>query len=300
MPCLAALTGSSKIVYYTFDYYDPVVYPWHTWMEKRTARIARLQVNGEFHRGYITRAQYKLSSPLLVVPPSLPASWPTISFNRTLPNNAGGEEPFTLALHGPYSRLRMVDELFEALAILPARFRLLMGAQAGSDSYVEERLRTLAIRSRVEFLGTTDFSRILERTSVCDAGLLLYRNNDLGNFFQGPGRLCEYLVNGLPVLASSHTGLEQLVNRYRIGECVDSRRPERVAEGVLKLEASIRSGHLTREHCRHVFLSCMATDNRVKSVLTAFESLLDPESSGRLDGVPEPWWLDCDPVSLDA
>jgi glycosyltransferase involved in cell wall biosynthesis len=190
----------------------------------------------------------------------------------------------------------MVDELLQALKLLPTRFHLLMGVGGTSHRTLQRRLEELALGDRVRFLKATRFTEMLHETAKCDAGALLYQNSDLGNFFQAPGRLTEYLVNGLPVLASCHTGLEQLVTRFRIGECVDSRRPDRVAEGLLRLEARVRSGELTRRHCRDVFLSCFAVDNRAKAIVEAFEAVRAQSDGKILPEAPNPWWLDCQTV----
>ncbi len=287
------LIGSRKLVYYTMDYYDPLRHPLHTWLEKKTARQARLNINAEFHRGYIYRAQYRLRSPLLVVAPALPAAWPTV-FKPGLSGQGASRSPaaFTLALHGTYSQLRMVDELLDALKLLPARFQLLMGTGGSSHGVLQQRLEELELGDRVRFLKSTKFSDMVRETGDCDAGVLLYRNTDLGNFFQAPGRLTEYLVNGLPVLASCHTGLEQLVTRFGIGECVDSRKPERIAAGLLRLEARVRSGELTRHHCREVFLAHFAVDNRAAAIVDAFEAARSQRHGRVPPEPPDPWWWD--------
>jgi glycosyltransferase involved in cell wall biosynthesis len=76
---------------------------------------------------------------------------------------------------------------------------------------------------------------MLKFTANADLGVLLYVKNDLGNYFQAPGRLYEYVANGIPVLASNFAGLESLVRKHKIGVTVDH-NAESIAAGILEAE----------------------------------------------------------------
>lgn len=45
------------------------------------------------------------------------------------------------------------------------------------------------VQGRIAFLGNVTFKNLIALTRFATGGLLLYDNNDLGNFFQSPGRL---------------------------------------------------------------------------------------------------------------
>jgi glycosyltransferase involved in cell wall biosynthesis len=120
-----------------------------------------------------------------------------------------------------------------------------------------------------------------------DAGMLLYRNNDLGNFFTAPGRLTEYLACGLPVLATHHTGLENLLMRYDLGVAVDSAKPRRIADGLLELEAATKQGRYRAN--RGKFLERFAFDLWEPTIVQAFNALLEPGRSRATGRPPFPW-----------
>jgi glycosyltransferase involved in cell wall biosynthesis len=199
----------------------------------------------------------------------------------------GGEpDAFVLISHGGYADLRMTRELLEALSRLPRRFRLAMTNAQESCPEMDSLLDKFHLAGRIVRLPRTDFLEMLKYTVNADAGVLLYRNNDLGNFFQAPGRFTEHLACGLPLLASDHTGLENLVRRFDLGECVDATRPEDVAAGILRLGQAAKEGRCQRERLRQSFLQHFAFDHWEPLICRAFDDLLS--GTGRRETAPPP------------
>lgn len=284
-----ALYRARSMVYHSTDYYDPTRYPVHCMFEKRLVRSASLHINAELHRAYVVRALYGMRCPILVVPPTLPRKWPTPCQSDAVRELvAPRKDDFALALHGGYSEVRMCDELFEALSLLPDRFRLVMGHSGNRQGLVNERLQKLGLTGRVVFRERMNFERMLDHSSNCDAGILLYRNTDAGNYFQAPGRLTEYLTCGLPVIANDFVGLEHLTLRYGLGESVDARKPALIADGILRLEEHSRSH--TKEHFRNIFSEVFAAERWYPAICAAFEALADGRKSDLDHEIPHPWW----------
>lgn len=284
--------GAKRLVYHNPDYYDPLAHPMHARMEGRLCRKAHLYINNEFHRGYITKTAYRLRCPLLTAPPNLPAHWPIPAPQAARRAELAGacmEDPFILTLHGGYSALRMVPQLFEALALLPPRFRLVMTESGGSAAEARAHAARLGILERVVTLSNPTFERMLATSVNADAGVLFYRNNDLGNFFTAPGRLTEYLACGLPVIATNHTGLENLVLRYQLGGCVDTTSPAQIAQGLLRLEAAKRAGMHAAGQMRELFLRHLAFDHWEPIIVRAFEMLASGEPVTEANLPSYPW-----------
>jgi glycosyltransferase involved in cell wall biosynthesis len=145
------------------------------------------------------------------------------------------------------------------------------------------------LAGRIVRLPRTDFLEMLKYTVNADAGVLLYRNNDLGNCFQAPGRFTEYLACGLPLLASDHTGLENLVRRFDLGECVDATRPEDIAAGILRLEQAAKQGRNHRDRLRQSFLQHFAFDHWEPLICRAFDELLAGGGRRRTAPPPSKW-----------
>jgi glycosyltransferase involved in cell wall biosynthesis len=287
--------GRKRLVYQNPDYYCPITYPWRSRLEGIMARSCDLHINGEYHRGYIFRAQHGVRAPILISPPNLsigfPVARPDAEIRKQLAGGAQGDE-FLLRLHGGLHPLRRVSELFEALALLPRRFRLVMTREGdpARDQALDGRLAEAGILDRVVRLPRMEYCEVLRYTVSCDAGVLLYANNDLGNFFQSPGRLTEYLACGLPILSSHFTGLEALVRRYDIGECADALNPRDIVRAILRLESRARAGAFAGGRIRRVFETRFATELWGPRVVAAFEKLISGEARAEQAPPPEYWW----------
>jgi len=272
--------GRKKLVYHNPDFYDPFTNPARFALEGRLARKTDLYINNEFHRGYITKVLYRLSCPIITAPPNLPSGWPVPqrSPEARLVLTNGQDDAFVLIQHGGFSTLRMVPQSLEALSLLPARFRLAFTGGEATQEALDPHLRKWGIEGRVSVLPRLGFNEMLKYTVNADAGMLLYANNDLGNFFTSPGRITEYVACGLPVLATNHTGLENLVMKTNVGACVDSTRPRNIADGIATLAESKAQGRFSREGMRKSFLDALAFDHWEQDVVDAFEALASGES----------------------
>lgn len=281
-----------RIVYHNPDYYDPFQYPLHYLAEKRLCRKAGLCLNNEFHRACIVRAGYGIQCPVMTAPILLPAAWPFPNQSPAVRREISAAQPdrFVLVLHGGYGERRKVQQLFEALALLPDKFRLVMFMKEHRETETAARLKDLGLTQRVLHLPAMALDQLLLYTVNADAGVLLYDNNDLGNFFTAPGRLTEYLGAGLPVLATNHTGLENLVWRFDIGVTVDSTRPQEIARGILTLEKLQRQGRFPRERMRSVFREHLTCDLWQPEICGAFNELLAP-GKGKTTRPPAFPWL---------
>jgi len=275
-----------RLVFHTSDYYCPHTYPFYSSLEGCLSRRADLYISNEYHRAYMARDRYRIKSPILVVPPNLPRAWPIPPRSESLrvTMSGGTDDAFVLMQHGGFSALRRTPELLLALARLPGNFRLVM---TGCDGPPELALQ-LGIAERILCLPHLAFGHMLQYTVNADAGVLLYANNDFGNFFQGPGRFTEYVACGLPLLATNHTGLQSLVKTYDLGATVDSASPEGIAAGIRELAENPSAEH-SPAAIRCQFEEHFALELWTPRIVEAFERLLD-ESPARLGQPPAfPW-----------
>jgi glycosyltransferase involved in cell wall biosynthesis len=272
---LAGPLFGKRLVYHAHDYFDPIDHPVHAWLEGRLTRKARYYLNGEFHRAYIDQTRYGFRAPVLIVPPHLPSAWPIPEPSPEIRRKLGAKscQDVIVMHHGGWSPLRATSQLFEALATLPSRFRLVMTTNLSPPLLAE--MARLGIEQRVACIGRQRYEDLFQYTSSSDIGVLLYANNDLGNFFQAPGRLTEYLASGIPVLTTHFTGLQLLTLKHGIGLSADPGSPRDIADRLLELEAGRRDGRFSRDAIRQHFLDAFAFDHWEDAVCRAFEEVLD-------------------------
>jgi glycosyltransferase involved in cell wall biosynthesis len=296
---LAGMRGKA-LAYHAPEMYDPFDHPAHWRLLGCLSRRADLYLNAEYHRAYISRAMYRIRAPIVILPPNLPSTWPipriAADVRARMCGDKASHDAFVLMLHGGYSERRLVPELLHGLAMLPRTVRLVMTNVEHRKGEADRTLARLGIEDRVLRLPRMAFGDMLAYSVNADAGVLLYKNNDLGNFFTSPGRLTEYLACGLPVLASNHTGLEALVLRHGLGETTREPTPEAIADAIRALMERKATGVLGREVMRETFVRTFASDNFRDRVVEAFRTLTPDGRHAALRPPPPFPWLQRAPL----
>jgi len=238
-----------RIIYHTQDFLEPGRHPHWEFFERRFARRAGAVICNEPNRARFMASHYGLKRFPTIVRTALPKAWP-----RSLPDTAlraqivraaRGPAPLQdvrLIMHeGSYSPLRCGDTLLHALTRLPETHLLVLTGNEPASSKTQAlkmRLSALGLERRVALLPRLPFDDLLRHTACCDAGMLLYINDGIGNFYQAPGRLTHYLGCGLPVVASNHPGLELLILKHQLGATCDPTSPEAVAAAIRGVTAA--------------------------------------------------------------
>ena len=133
---------------------------------------------------------------------------------------------------------RGLDRLVHAAKFLdPGVVIVLMGRNV-----MGEDLQTLIVQEdvadRVTILPPVPYEELLEWTTSADIGLILYaRSHSLNVQMCLPNKLFEYLMAGLPVLASSLDAVADILKTYEVGVVVSSLEPEEIGRAISGLLA---------------------------------------------------------------
>jgi len=244
----------SSLVYQTHDFYDPRAYRLHSRAEGYTLRRACLNMNGEYHRGQIYCLLHRLSDNPVVTHPALPRAAGTWRSDAILRERLAPNGEVVVTSNGPYSVLRRSDLLVRAVTRLGKRYRVVF---TGPERRMPVAMRMEA-GSQVTFMNPASFQGVLEISRNSDIGVLLYAHNDLGNYFQSPGRLTEYLASGLSVVYGPAVGLIARMSSIGEGQMAREYTEDGLAEAI-EAAASLCDDR-SRLRRRHLFQSTLCLE----------------------------------------
>jgi glycosyltransferase involved in cell wall biosynthesis len=131
-----------------------------------------------------------------------------------------------------------VDDCIKALAMLPARFILLVVGGGEDEAALRELAETLGVMDRVRFTGQVDRSKTALYRSVSHIFIRPSRSEGMGNSFVSS------MSAGLPVIATQEGGIidflfdpERNPDKEPTGLAVDKDSPDQIARAVQKLAA---------------------------------------------------------------
>jgi glycosyltransferase involved in cell wall biosynthesis len=254
-----------------------------SFFKKKISRKVKYFFCNEINRGRLMMSLYKLKKKPVIIPTYLPSSWPFDEYDNKKRKELlkGFYEDVSkarLIMHsGFFSDLRCSKETLEAIKLLPENYFLVVTGFAKNNEKFQRYdkiIKSLNIEERIISLSYLDFNELLRIYSVCDIGLLLYKNDGFGNYFQAPGRLTEFLGNGLRIVTSNYTGLENICLKYKVGIAVNSDSPTEIAKAIIKLtDISWEELNRDRKRIRDIFNRNFTYDEGGKKIEEIIKSM---------------------------
>jgi glycosyltransferase involved in cell wall biosynthesis len=154
-----------------------------------------------------------------------------------------GEAIFVYA--GAVTRNRGIEVSIEALARAPdARLRLLGPSGASYRAELERLAADRGVADRVEFAGAVPPGEVIESLRGATAGLTLIQPACRSYELSLPNKLFEYVLAGLPVLASDLPVMGAFVTDHRVGVVAKPDDPSDVAAKLAELMRPERNREL--------------------------------------------------------
>jgi glycosyltransferase involved in cell wall biosynthesis len=130
---------------------------------------------------------------------------------------------------------RELDRLVRAARFLERNSVIvLMGPDAdGGQSQLEALIESEEVADRVKIVPPVPYAVLLDWTSSADIGLIIYPlNRSLGLRMCLPNKLFEYLMAGLPILATPLDAVSDILRTYDVGQIVSSLAPADIGAGI--------------------------------------------------------------------
>lgn len=196
--------------------------PWVSWawqqVEGRFIRHADLvlTVSGSI-ADHLSR-QYHLPPPLVLynTPPRQ-----TVARTSLLRDRLGIDPGKALVLHqGQLRPQRGCERLVAAMPSVERAVLVFLG-DGPLRAALEQQVQQLRLQERVRFLDPVPPEALLPMTASADVGVTLLEDTCLNHRYALPNKLFEYLMAGLPVLASDLPEMRRVVSGYDVGVVVD-------------------------------------------------------------------------------
>jgi glycosyltransferase involved in cell wall biosynthesis len=130
---------------------------------------------------------------------------------------------------------RWLPELAEASRSLPGDVVIvLMGKDTARwTERHRERLLPLIEQGRVILAPPQPHDQLLDFVADADVGVIIYDDSTRNNVFCEPGKLGDYVLSGVPVVAPKFPTLEPVVLEFGIGECFVDGTPEAIGRAIM-------------------------------------------------------------------
>ena len=258
--CAAARQHAGSLVYDARELYPHVA-----------STIGRPWVSALWHtieKRYIRRtdAVFTVSDPIAekiartydVPRPSVLHNVPVYSKAQpahTLRAAAGIEPDSVVLLHqGNIQKHRGCEYLLDAMLSVRGAVLVFLGGGPMKPCLQQLTLER-HVMNRVRFLNSVPPTDLLPLTACADIGITLLEGTCLNHRLALPNKLFEYLMAGLPVLASNLPGIGGLVKRFDVGRVVDPKDPAALVETLQGMvnnrEARIRWANNTPSVLEH-------------------------------------------------
>jgi glycosyltransferase involved in cell wall biosynthesis len=145
------------------------------------------------------------------------------------------KETWPIVLYqGGLQQGRGLERLVEASAEVPHAYFVFIGG-GRLESILEERARFLGLEDRVHFIPTVSLADLPSYTASADIGVQPIENTCLNHFSTDSNKLFEYMMAGLPIIASDLPEVRKVVSKFNMGLLVKPGHTGELVEALNKL-----------------------------------------------------------------
>ncbi len=153
----------------------------------------------------------------------------------------GVKQDVSIALYqGGMQPNRGLDRLVRAAPFLGPNILIVMLGPTTRETQLQLRalIASEGVADRVKILPPVPYEELLEWTASADIGLIIYAPDDSPNVRMClPNKLFEYLMAGIPVLASELDAVVDVIKSYSVGQVASSLSPADVGAAITAMLA---------------------------------------------------------------
>jgi glycosyltransferase involved in cell wall biosynthesis len=99
----------------------------------------------------------------------------------------------------------------------------------------EQEVSKSEVSDKIHFIGAVNHSDLLNYTACADIGITLIENISISYYYALPNKLFEYIMVGVPVLASNLPQMKNIIDQYQVGKYVNPENEDEVVKVILEM-----------------------------------------------------------------
>ncbi|WP_299012207.1 glycosyltransferase [uncultured Polaribacter sp.] len=129
---------------------------------------------------------------------------------------------------------RGLELIIETMPYLPNYVLLIVGTGDIIED-LKQLVQDKNLQQQVNFLGRKTPSELQQITPIAKLGISLEEDLGLNYRYALPNKIFDYIQAEVPILVSNLPEMKQIVTHYNVGEIVQHRKPEKLAEQIKNL-----------------------------------------------------------------
>ncbi len=218
---------------------------------------------------------------------------------RVEPWNPGFPEDVEVLLYqgGIYATERPFKETIEAVALLDGVHFVIIGfGRERQIARIRQWAEDARVAERVHILPPVQFDRLVATAAAATVGIVPLTAIDLGYYLGDTNKLHEYLMAGLPVIASDVPEVRRVVTEGspHVGELFETNQPHAIADAYRRVVEDVNSYRARRAEARRISVERYNWEKEERKLVEIYARLLlgEKESArSRMPHGPTRWRL---------
>lgn len=164
---------------------------------------------------------------------------------------------------------RGIKEMIQAMNYIDDAIFLIVGEGDILDK-LKDFTKEKHLNEKVIFAGRIPFNELSAYTLKADLGVSLEKNMGLNYYYALPNKIFDYIHAEIPVLAANLPEMSRIVEGFNVGKCINSHRPEQIAESVNQMLTDENQRYLWKENCRKA-KKILTWENEAKKLIEIFK-----------------------------
>ncbi|HLZ62667.1 MAG TPA: glycosyltransferase [Ktedonosporobacter sp.] len=179
---------------------------------------------------------------------STPLYQPPVISNRLRQSLNLGEEVRIALYQGKMRGDRGLDVLVRAARFIDPNIVIVLMGRGESQPALASLIEQEGVEERIKIIPPAPYEDLLSWTASADLGLIIYRAQSANVPMMLPNKLFEYMMAGVPVLASPLVSVVEIVERYDVGAIIHSLDPAEVGAAINAMLADREALARMRSH----------------------------------------------------